>query len=123
MRKPDGTYNGPQHHHYALHLAHSWHCEHTCGAHRPSEHRAGRGQGPHGHALPHFHDNHAELLTLPSKQRTGELALDMLTELKSSEHLPPHLYSAIWTQLQHALHATGAVPKEHKALGPAQPVD
>ena len=120
MRKPDGSKDGPQAHHYALHLAHSWHCEHTCGAHRPSAHRAGRGPGPHEHALPHFHANHAELLALPSKARTGQLALEMLAELKASEHLPPHLYSAIWTQVHHALLATGALPAEHQAFGPAQ---
>jgi hypothetical protein len=76
--------------------------------------------GAHEHALPHFHNNHAELKTLPSKKRTGELALDMLAELKASEHLPPHIYSAIWTQVHHALTATGTVPPEHAGHGPSQ---
>lgn len=106
MQKPDGSDKGPHHHHYALHLAHTWQCEHTCQADQPSALRAMRGAGAHPHKNNKFHANHEELKKLPSKGRCKQIAEELRQELfDSSDLLPPSIYAAIWNQYQQALAA------------------
>lgn len=106
MKKPDGSPHGPQHHHYTLHLAHHWLCEHTCQRHEPSLLRAMRGEGPHAHKNPNFHANLKELDTFPPPARSKEIAEELRQELfATSDLLPAHMYSTIWHQYQQAADA------------------
>jgi hypothetical protein len=100
MQRPDGTAEGPQAHHFQLKTAHEWLCHHTCKRHEPSHHRNS------GTAVEHLHDQHhanlADLHLLPNRKRSLQIARELQAELYAAEHLPPHIYAAIWAQYKAA---------------------
>lgn len=102
MNKPDGSANGPQDYHYYAHLGASWLCEHTCKRDTPSRHRNIAGAPQHRNE--NVHNLHAQLLQLPAKEEALTIARAFMDELFAHDSaLPPHLYAAIWHQLNLAL--------------------
>ena len=86
MRKPNGTPQGPQNHHFCLHHGARWLAE-RCGS-----------------------DTEAitsELQTLPGKARCKEIHAALRAELFAHSDLHVGYYNAIWHQLQSAADSLG----------------
>lgn len=97
MKRPNGTAEGPQGHHFLLHTALRWLCHHS------------RSCTLHANADTH-HANLAELETAPNRKRSLRIADALRYELFLATHLPPHIYASIWAHYKAAVDALDPVP-------------